>query len=151
MRHRVVGVEEVAALEGQAATADALPQIVPESDQLLDPVVELGRPSRTQPGPVGLCRGPLSRKVIEGVTDGCQRHPDTLGSSDEGQAPERLASEAALVAGVTCARDEARTFVEVQSRDRAAAALGQVADRQLEGRRVREVHLATLALDLNHC
>jgi hypothetical protein len=69
----VVGVQQPARLEGQAAAADAAVEPVAQALDELDLGVEARTPRPRQAGPVGLGRGAALGQGGEGVADLLQR------------------------------------------------------------------------------
>src|SRR5690606_17936280 len=129
----VVGVGEGAAVEGEAAAADAVGEVVAEPLELLDAVVELAAPGGRQVGPVVAGRGAAFRQFGEGRLDGLERYAEPLGEPDEGDPAEGVAGVTALVARRAPAADQALRLVEVQGRHGDAAALGELADGEFSG------------------
>src|SRR6185312_13654601 len=95
----VVRVDEAAAVDREAAAADAAGEVVAQLLETPDAVVELLAPLRGELLPVGAGRGAPVGQGVERGPDLGQRDADALRDADERQPSEHLAAEAALVAG----------------------------------------------------
>jgi hypothetical protein len=128
---RVVGVSEQAGHERQAAAADAARQPVAQVLKLPDPVIEVLAPRRGKPRPVRGCRRAAGRQGIERRLDPGQRDAEPLRRADEGKPPQHHPRIPPLVPSRPPRCDQALGLVEMQRRDRHAAALRQLADADL--------------------
>src|SRR5688572_2639243 len=84
----VAGVGEMAAIERQAAAADALGEPSPEAFQLGDALLDTGGPGAGKPGPVVSGRYPFRGKPGQLAGDLVQGEPDALGKDNERDPPE---------------------------------------------------------------
>jgi len=92
----VTGVCEPAAVEGQAAAADALGEPELEALELRDAVVDSRRPRGRETRPVAACGRVMGRKLRELGTDLLERQPDALGEDDECDPAEHRPRVAAV-------------------------------------------------------
>jgi hypothetical protein len=69
LRSQVVGVQQLANPQREAATADAPTEAVPQSFKQGDPGVDTGTPRVGQPLPVLLSRGPPFRQRAQSCAD----------------------------------------------------------------------------------
>src|ERR1700734_1231558 len=69
----VIGIEQGACAQAQAAAADAVGEVVAQPLQMHDPIVEVGAPTGGQPRPVATVRYTAGRQRGERVTDAGQR------------------------------------------------------------------------------
>jgi NAD(P)H-dependent FMN reductase len=122
----VVGVGQLAAVDGQAAASDAVGEVVAQLLQTADSLIECVLPAARQAFPVAAGGHPTVGEVPQHRGDVGQRDAHPLGNADEGDDAQRVTAVAALVAAGAPAGDEALAFVEVQRRNRDAAALGQL-------------------------
>src|SRR5579862_1523299 len=130
-RRDVVGVQQAAALERQAAAADAARE--PPADRLerCDALVELAPPTRGKPLPVALRRLLVHRQCPERLADPLERDAGGLARLDERDPAQCHSRIAPLVAVGATGADQALSLVEPQRRLRDAASVGQLADRDL--------------------
>ena len=131
----VVGVGQVARVQGQATAADAVGQVIAQTSELFDAGVEFVAPLGGDRGPVLAGGGAVVGQLVQGLTDAGQRDAHALGDADEGHPPQGVALVAALVAGRAATTDEALAFVEVQGRDGHSGAFGDLADGEFLGER----------------
>src|SRR6266542_2697059 len=122
----VVAVGEVAAVDRQAAASHAVGEVVAELLEMTDARVQLGLPASRQLFPVVAGRRAAIRQLGEGGADVGQRDADALGDADQRHAPV-----APLVARGAAAGDQLLPFVEMQRRDGHPTARGELPDRQL--------------------
>src|SRR5262249_54155483 len=101
-------------------------------DQALDPALELRSPSRRQLPPVIDGRGASLREGRERLLDGRQRNAGLLRHPDDRDPPQYAARIAALIASRPRAADQPLGLVEMQGRDRDAAALRGFPDAEPE-------------------
>jgi hypothetical protein len=114
---RVVGIEERAGPQAQAATADAVGEIVAQSLKMQDPIVEVRTPSGGEPGPIPAAGNTIGGQRGQRVPDAGQRNPQPLRHLDERHPSQGVAGVAALITRRSTAGDQALSFVEVQRRD----------------------------------
>src|SRR6266571_2867253 len=129
----VVGVQEVALVDREAAATDARGESVAQALQRLDARVEVVSPAVREAFPVlaaGRAASGQARERRPDVGEG-----DARGSAglDEGNPAQDGAVVAALVAVGAGGLDQALAFVEAQRRGRDAASLRHLADRELAG------------------
>src|SRR5262249_19333166 len=115
-RGAVAGVREPAAVEGEAAAADALPQPAAEPLELRDPLVDPGHPGPGEPCPVAPARHAVRVELGELGADLVERQADPLRKDDEGDAPEDVARVAPLPAVTALGSDQAALLVEAERR-----------------------------------
>jgi hypothetical protein len=127
----VVRVGEDAPVDRQAAAADALAELVAQLLQAVDPLLQLFVPPLGEALPVLAGRGATVGELAQGGAHLGQRDPDPLRDPDQGDPPKGVAVVPALVARGTPARDQALPLVEVEGRDRHAAAGRELPDREL--------------------
>ena len=84
----VAGVGELAAVEREAAAADAFGQAALEALELGDARVDPRRPRGREPGPVGPVGRLVGRELGQLGGDLVERQADALGEDDEGDAAE---------------------------------------------------------------
>src|SRR6266498_331295 len=126
----VVGIEQTARLEREAAAADA--RVEPSADRLerLDAHVELLAPAAREPLPVALRRRASLGKGVERATDPLERDAGGLARPHESHAAERDCGIAALVAVGSVSGDQALPLVEAERRLGDAAPVRELADRK---------------------
>ena len=137
-RGAVVRVGQAAAVERQAAAADALGQPRPEALELGDPVVDAVGPRARQALPVAARGGAVGRELGELLADLVERQPDPLGEDDEGDPPQHAPRIAAVARPGALGLDQPALVVVAQGGGRHAAALGHVAD----GQEITQAHLS---------
>jgi len=111
---KVLGIDELAQAEGEASTADASAEAIPEMLQAGDALIEVFPPGDREPLPVPTGWGTAVRQAIEGVLDAPERDAHCLGGADEGHSPQDLSVEPPLVSTGARAVDEAFGLVEVE-------------------------------------
>jgi hypothetical protein len=84
-------VVEVAALQAQAAAADAAVEVVAKPLELGDPLVDPVAPGLGQPAPVRAGRRAVVRQRVQRLFDLREGQPDPLGGLDERDPPQRAA------------------------------------------------------------
>jgi hypothetical protein len=141
----VVGVEEAAAVDGEAAAADACREAVAERLERFDALVDLGAPAAGEAFPVASGRRPLIREGVEGPLDLFEGDAGGAAGPDDGHAAEGRAPVAALVAAGALGLDQAALFIETERGGGDTAAGGELADRQLTG------HLTSTLLEVLRC
>jgi S-adenosylmethionine:tRNA ribosyltransferase-isomerase len=124
----IPGVGELAAVERQAAAADALGEPALESLELGEPLLDARRPPGGEPGPVATGRHAIGGQLGQLGADLVERQPDPLGEDDEGDAPQHLAPVAAVAGARSLRADEAPLLVVAQRRGREAAAPRDLSD-----------------------
>lgn len=98
-------IEERAALERQAAAADAPGQTVAQRLEIGDAPVQRAAPGLRQPLPVVSVRRPRFGQLVERDPYFPQGEAEELRGADDGDAPQRFPSVAALVARRALGRD----------------------------------------------
>ena len=83
-RGAVSRVREPAALERQAATADALGEAALEPFELADPLIDATAPAAREPRPVAAVGNPVGRQLGELVADLLEGEADSLREDDKG-------------------------------------------------------------------
>jgi pyridoxamine 5'-phosphate oxidase family protein len=142
---KVARVHEFAQTQGEASTADAAAEAIPEVLQADDPLIKVVAPRRGEPLPIPAGWGAAVRQAIESVLDASEGDAHGLRGADERHSPEYLPREPPLVPRGARAVDKAFGLVEVEGRDGDAAAGRYLAHSQL-GRRTRG---SGHSLDLN--
>jgi hypothetical protein len=139
-------VVEVAALEAEAAAADAAVQVVAEPLELGDPFVEPAAPALRQPAPVRPGRGAVVGERVERLANLGECQADPLGRLDECDPPQRAALVLPLVACRPPGVDQALVLVEPQRRCRYPGPMSNLPDGQpmVLARDVLLRHTATL-------
>ena len=145
----VVRIAEGAGVDGQAAAADALAQLVTQLVQSQDSAIEFLAPALRHDPPVFGSRKPAVRELSERFLDKRQRNADLLRDLDDGDPAQDGAEVATLIARGPQAPDEALAFVEVERRDRHAAPPGQLTDAEKAGAIKCLCHRWENAIDLN--
>jgi hypothetical protein len=125
---RVVGVVEPARLKRQAAAADTRGQIVAQSFDEGDLLVESVMPGLGDVVPIVDSRRPFVRKLAEGGTNLVERQTDPLGNSNEGHPSQHVTVEDSLSAGRARGRNQALRLVVTQCRRRYSGPLGNFTD-----------------------
>ncbi len=110
----VVGVEQLAVPEGQAAAADAPVETVPEALEDPDLMVDAGSPRSGQARPVLVVRCAVLGQRRKGGTDLVKRQADLLGHANERHASKRVSCEPALAGGGARRADESFGLVETK-------------------------------------
>src|SRR4051794_31576246 len=103
----VAGVRQVAAVERQAAAADALGQAALQAPELGDPLVDPRAPRRREAVPVAAGRGAVGRQLGELGADLLEREADALSEDDEGDPPQDRARIAAVAGAGALGGDQA--------------------------------------------
>ena len=124
----VVRVGQRAAIDAQAAAADADGHLVAQRGQGLDPGRQVGVPKGGEALPVGRVGHRVRRQVRQGGLDLGQRHAGALRDLDDRDPAQRLAAVDAAVRAVALRGDQAPTLVEVQRRDRKPTATRHLPD-----------------------
>ena len=148
-RHRVVGVEEGASVEGETPAADACPEVVADALEIVDLLREYVEPTCCHTRPVGFLRCSLRRKFIESTLDVGEWNTCPLRGSDERKTTQDVAWVTALVSCRAHAEDQALALVEVQRRDADPTACGNLADGELIGGLQAGSSHNDILLDLN--
>src|SRR5207237_1332800 len=112
----VVGVEQAAELEREAAAPDAAVEPVAEPLEHRDLMVEAGAPRPREALPIVGVRGPVLGERGEGRPDFLEAQADLLRDADERDPSQGVAGIAPLTAGGTGGADQALGFVEAQRR-----------------------------------
>src|SRR3954451_10469667 len=146
-RERVLRVGERTAVERQAATPDAILEVVPKLFELEDPPVELDLPALRDTLPVRARRRAVVGQQLQDRGHLGERDADALGDPDQRHSAQGVPLVPALVARRTAADNQTLALVEMQSRDRHATALRQLPDRQLTRLDVHRRHPSDLNLD----
>lgn len=163
----VVGVPETAGVERQASAPDAVAEIVAQSRQHGDLVVETWSPSARQSRPVASCRCARRRERVEGVADLRQAETDALCHADEADAADHVGRVPAVPRRGSFGTDEALVLVEPEGGGREPTSIGHLADGEpppdastvrrpsagylVAVNRVAMSRFTVLALDFNHC
>src|SRR5689334_2349733 len=126
----VLGIEQCAGAEREAAAADACRQPPANRLERRDALVELARPAAREALPVALRRRLAGGQPVECGPDPLERDSGGLARLHERDAAQGDRREAALVALRPPRRDQALALVEAQRRLRDAAAVGELPDRQ---------------------
>src|SRR5207253_1094619 len=124
----VFGVVEGAAVEREAAAADAAVEAVAHSFEQGDPGFEAVADSAADRLPVLARGGAAEGEAGELFLDLAEGEAEALGYQGEGQAADVGAQEAALVAGGADGREQALRLVEADGGDGEAGAAGEFAD-----------------------
>src|SRR5690606_38927799 len=134
----VVGVEQAAGPQRQAAAADAAVEAVAQALDEGDLLVEAGAPGARDAGPVVLGGGARVGQLGQGVADLVEGQAHPLGDPDERDPAQHVALVAALVAGGAGRRDEPLGLVVAQGGGGHARAFAHRADAQgvVHGERV---------------
>jgi hypothetical protein len=114
----IAGVGEAAALEREAAAADALGEAEPEALELGDAIVDPRRPSAREARPVAARRRAVGGELAQLATDLLEREADPLGEDDEGDPPQRRARVAAMAGARALGGDQAPLLVRSAGRRR---------------------------------
>ena len=127
----VAGVEERAAVDREAAAADAGREAVAERVERGYSPIQIVAPAAGEAFPV-TARGTAMRgKRLERRTDPVEWDPGCAAGLDERDPTEHRPLVAALVSARAVRRDQPLGFVKAERRGGAAAAGGELADRQL--------------------
>src|SRR5262245_57506523 len=132
-RGLVVGVQQLAAVDREAAAADARRQALAEGLQGLDARVEVVAPAVRETLPVAAARGAVARQRPERAPDPLERDAGRAARLDEREPAQDGAVVAALIPVGPRGRDQAPPLVEAQGRPRDPAARRDLADRELVG------------------
>jgi hypothetical protein len=127
----VVGIQQVALVDRQAATADAGRQAAAKCLQRLDLPVDLVTPPAREPLPVAARRRASGRQRVECSANPLQRNPCGAPGLDQRDAAQHRALVATLVAARPTCRDQALRLVEAQCRCGDTASPRELSDRQL--------------------
>src|SRR5215471_15431929 len=152
-RRAIAGVGEPAAIEREAAAADALGEARFQPPELGDPLADPRRPARRERRPVGPLGHAVVRQRGELGPDLLERQPDLLREDDEGDAPEH-GPRVAAVPGVGADRpDQPLLLVEPQRRGRDPAARRHLADGEhgVHTAVSRRSRLTSSALEVRSC
>src|SRR5918996_4230724 len=136
----VVGVQEPAGVDGQAAAADAGREPVAQRLERRDLPVEVVAPAAREPLPVAAGRGSVGGERCERAADPLEWYAGGSPGLDDRDAAKDGSVVAALVPARSVGGDQPLRLVEAEGRGGDAAAARDFADRQLVGHR----------LDLNH-
>src|SRR5881392_4466013 len=127
----VVGVEQVALVDREAAAADARRQAVAEGLESLDAGVEVVSPLVREALPVLAARRAPRGEAFERASDVGERHSRCSAGLDERDAAQDGAVVAALVAVGSRRLDQAMALVEPQRRGCDPASRRDLSDREL--------------------
>src|SRR4029079_96539 len=126
----VARVRQLAAVEREAAAADALRQPELEALELGDPLVDPRLPRRGEPRPVAPAGSVVRRELGQLVSDLVEGHAEALGEDDERDPAQHGAWIAPMPGARALRGDETALLVEPQRGRGDAAATGDFADRQ---------------------
>ena len=124
----VVGVQQLALVDREAAAADAGGQALAQGLQGLDACVEVVTPAARQALPVAPARRSARRQARECGADLDERDAGGSACLDERDPAKNGSVVAALVAVRPGRGDQAATLVEAQRRGRDPASPGDVSD-----------------------
>ncbi len=110
----VLRVPQPARLEGEAAAADALAELIAHAGERRDAGVELGAPCTGQPGPVAGVRRPAVGKRTERDANVAEAQADELGGTDEADAAEHIGAVPPVPGGRPLAVDQPFVLVEAK-------------------------------------
>jgi len=127
----VVGVEQFAGVDREAAAADAGREPAAKSLQRFDLAVELVAPASGEPFPVAARGRAAGRQRLDRGTDSLERDPGGAAGLDQRDAPQDRAFITALIAARATRGDQPLRLLEAQRRRRDAAARRHFTDRQL--------------------
>src|SRR5512138_1222555 len=127
----VLRVAQGAVADRQTAAADAICEAIAQPRQARNAIIELRPPPPREPLPVLPCGRAAIRQRRKRRGDLLQRDAGALGDLDHSDPAQHVARIAAVVAAVAAAADQALRFVEMQRRDRDAAARRHLAHRKL--------------------
>jgi hypothetical protein len=125
----IVWVRESAAVEREAATADALGQPDPQPLQLGDPVVDPRPPGGRQLCPVRAVRRTVGRELGKLMPDFVEREPDSLSEDDEGDSAQNRPSVPPMLCSRSLGCDEPARLIEAERRSRNAASARNLPNR----------------------
>jgi len=108
-------VHEQAPLERQAPASNAIGEIFTKAKELVDLDIEAVTPQRRECFPVVFSRSSLFWKAFECLSDLGQGDADALSGTNERDASEYVAAIAPLICFVSSGKNEAFSFVEMQS------------------------------------
>ena len=126
----IVRVGETAAVEGQAAAADAALEPGPQQLELGDPSIDARDPGARQTRPVPPGGRAVGGELGELRADLLERQPDALRKHDEGDSAEHRPPVAAVSRARSLRGDQASLLIEAKRRRSHAAAPRDLADRQ---------------------
>src|SRR5207248_3623761 len=114
----VVGVEQLAAIDRQAAAADARGHPVADCLQRCNPTVEIVAPATREPFPVAAGRRSARRQRVERSADLLERDSRSSTGLDESDPPQDGTLVAPLVSARPLRREESLRLVEADRRRR---------------------------------
>src|SRR5919197_228205 len=141
----VVGVEQRALVDRQAAAADARGEPVAHCLEGPDPAVEVLAPAAGEPFPVAARRGARGGERVERGPDPLERDPGGAAGLDQRDPAQDGTAVAPLVAVGSACREQALSLVEPERGRSNAAPGGELADRQLC------THLTSTLLEVLRC
>ena len=130
MRGLIAGVDVGAALEREAAAADAAGDAALEALELGDPLVDARLPGAPHQGPRAAVRRLPARELPEELGDLVQGEPDLLREHDERDPPQHATRIASVPRARTDRLHEAALLVIAERRRGDAAAPGDLSDGQ---------------------
>src|SRR5690606_27106382 len=125
---RVAGVKDMATLQRETPTADAVVEAAPQPLEFRDARVHALRPQAGEPCPLRRARRAVRRERRERASDLLEREPHALGEHDERDAPDHPAPIAPVPRRGPLREQEPALLIEAQGRRRDPAARREFAD-----------------------